>query len=120
MGFCLGAYKDGLTAVVPPAGCRNVSATAAACAGLLQRFVRERSRLPAWDKRCNSGALHAAVQLPACCRSARELVVWVACSCREWQEASKCYRETTEYRRLYIYRLLATQSGSCERHIQPG
>ena len=46
--------------MVPPAGCRNVSPAAAACAGLLQRFVRERSRLPAWDKRCSSGALQAA------------------------------------------------------------
>ena len=67
VGFCLGAYKDGITAVVPPAGCRNVSAAAAACAGLLQRFVRERSRLPAWDKRCNSGALHTTIPSAACC-----------------------------------------------------
>ncbi|KAK9841753.1 hypothetical protein WJX81_000856 [Elliptochloris bilobata] len=55
VGFLLGAYKDGLTAVVPPTGCRNVSAVAAECAALLQAFVRQRSRLPVWDKRCNSG-----------------------------------------------------------------
>lgn len=76
VGFCLGAYKDGITAVVPPAGCRNVSVTAAACADLLQRFVRKRSRLPAWDKRCNSGALHIALCLPACCQCVVKGLFW--------------------------------------------
>lgn len=57
VGFCLGAYKDGVTAVAPPEDCPHISAIAVRYAGLLQAFLRSRSRLPIWDKRLNRGAL---------------------------------------------------------------
>jgi hypothetical protein len=55
VGFCLGAYKHGITTVAPPEGCPHISGVAVQYAGLLQAFLRSRSRLPVWNKRLNRG-----------------------------------------------------------------
>lgn len=57
VGFCLGAYKDGVTSVASPEGCPHISGLAVRYAELLQDFLRSRSRLPAWDKRLNCGTV---------------------------------------------------------------
>ncbi|CAI5504308.1 unnamed protein product [Closterium sp. Naga37s-1] len=54
IGFLLGNFRDGVTAVAEPSGCRNISPVAIAFARLVQDVVRE-SPLAAWDKVNNRG-----------------------------------------------------------------
>ncbi|CAI5465842.1 unnamed protein product [Closterium sp. Yama58-4] len=54
VGFLLGNFRDGVTAVAEPSGCRNISPIAIAFARLVQEVVRE-SPLAAWDKVNNRG-----------------------------------------------------------------
>eukprot|EP00884_Botryococcus_braunii_P022238 jgi/Botrbrau1/8699/Bobra.0311s0014.1 len=55
VGFCLGAYKQGITTISPPDLCCHISPLAVRFAAHLQAFLRSHSRLPVWEKRRNSG-----------------------------------------------------------------
>ncbi|KAH9288297.1 hypothetical protein KI387_032414, partial [Taxus chinensis] len=54
VGFLLGNFREGLTAVEEPTNCPNVSTTACKYALIFQNFVRS-SPLPVWNKYKNSG-----------------------------------------------------------------
>lgn len=54
VGFLLGNFREGCSAVMEPAECRNVSSNARMYAKALQDFVQI-SDLPVWDKATNSG-----------------------------------------------------------------
>ena len=55
MGFLLGSFKEGYTAIGEPHDCLNVSSTMKTVASIVQAFVRDQSKLPVWDKRRNAG-----------------------------------------------------------------
>jgi len=55
VGFLLGSFKEGYTAIGEPHDCLNVSSTMKTVASIVQSFVRDQSKLPAWDKRRNAG-----------------------------------------------------------------
>jgi tRNA (uracil-5-)-methyltransferase len=62
VGFCLGAFKDGIVEVGPPGPAPNVSPTAAAAADAMAAFLAGKkdgnekgSALPAWDKVAGRG-----------------------------------------------------------------
>eukprot|EP01018_Ginkgo_biloba_P031138 Gb_23411 [translate_table: standard] len=54
VGFLLGNFREGVTAVEEPTNCPNVSAIACKYASIFQNFVRS-SELPVWNKHQNSG-----------------------------------------------------------------
>lgn len=55
VGFCLGAFRDGIVEVAPPNGAAHVSPIAVALAGAMTDYLRTTSALPPWDKRANRG-----------------------------------------------------------------
>ena len=57
VGFALGSFKEGITAMAPPTGCRHVSPVAMHLAAKVQEFLRGQSKLPVWDKRVNKGTM---------------------------------------------------------------
>eukprot|EP00850_Spirogloea_muscicola_P022186 SM000281S10754 [mRNA] locus=s281:108583:112559:- [translate_table: standard] len=54
VGFQLGMFREGVTAVEEPSSCRNVSRVAKAYAASMRSIV-EASALPVWDKKENKG-----------------------------------------------------------------
>ena len=58
-GFNVGSFRDGVTAVAPPAGCRNISDTAKYLGEATQAYLRARAAkgqgLPVYDKRKATG-----------------------------------------------------------------
>jgi len=58
-GFNVGSFRDGLTAVAPPVGCRNISDTAKRLGDAVQTYLRARTAegkgLPVYDKRDATG-----------------------------------------------------------------
>ena len=58
-GFNVGSFRDGLTAVAPPVGCRNISDTAKRLGDAVQTYLRARKAegkgLPVYDKRDATG-----------------------------------------------------------------
>ena len=58
-GFNVGSFRDGVVAVAPPVGCRNISETAKYLGAATQAYLRARATeglgLPAYDKRNASG-----------------------------------------------------------------
>ena len=58
-GFNVGSFRDGVIAVAPPVGCRNISETAKYLGDATQTYLRARAKeglgLPAYDKRNASG-----------------------------------------------------------------
>ncbi|KAJ7517000.1 hypothetical protein O6H91_21G007900 [Diphasiastrum complanatum] len=54
VGFQLGMFREGITAVSEPSECRNVSPIARAYAAAFQDFIRK-SGLPIWNKHLNTG-----------------------------------------------------------------
>ena len=58
-GFNVGSFRDGLTAVAPPVGCRNISDTAKRLGDAVQTYLRARRAegkgLPVYDKRHATG-----------------------------------------------------------------
>ncbi|XP_050213040.1 zinc finger CCCH domain-containing protein 24 [Mercurialis annua] len=54
VGFMLGNFRDGVTAVEEPVDCPNVSTIASKYAFIFQEFLQE-SRLPLWNRFKNSG-----------------------------------------------------------------
>jgi tRNA (uracil-5-)-methyltransferase len=55
VGFNIGLFSEGFAAVAAPAPCANVSPAAKAVAAWVQAHLRERSALPVWDKRDQTG-----------------------------------------------------------------
>jgi tRNA (uracil-5-)-methyltransferase len=58
-GFNVGSFRDGVTAVAPPTGCRNISDTAKYLGDATQTYLRARAAdgkgLPVYDKRKATG-----------------------------------------------------------------
>ncbi|PKI51978.1 hypothetical protein CRG98_027630 [Punica granatum] len=54
IGFTLGSFKDGVTAVAEPVDCPNVSSIAVKYASIFQEFLQQ-SSLPVWCRHKNSG-----------------------------------------------------------------
>ncbi|OUS42564.1 S-adenosyl-L-methionine-dependent methyltransferase [Ostreococcus tauri] len=58
-GFNVGSFRDGVVAVAPPVGCRNISETAKYLGDATQTYLRERATagegLPVYDKRTATG-----------------------------------------------------------------
>eukprot|EP00201_Polytomella_parva_P021685 CAMPEP_0175047974 /NCGR_PEP_ID=MMETSP0052_2-20121109/5909_1 /TAXON_ID=51329 ORGANISM="Polytomella parva, Strain SAG 63-3" /NCGR_SAMPLE_ID=MMETSP0052_2 /ASSEMBLY_ACC=CAM_ASM_000194 /LENGTH=735 /DNA_ID=CAMNT_0016311941 /DNA_START=3 /DNA_END=2211 /DNA_ORIENTATION=+ len=55
VGFLLGAFVDGMTAVADPSPTRHTSRTALAMAAAAQEFLRTQSKLAVYDKRRQTG-----------------------------------------------------------------
>jgi tRNA (uracil-5-)-methyltransferase len=55
VGFNVGLFSEGFAAVAEPVPCANVSPAAKAVALWVQAHLRERSTLPVWDKRDQTG-----------------------------------------------------------------
>eukprot|EP01025_Chloroclados_australasicus_P059008 TRINITY_DN744_c0_g2_i1.p1 TRINITY_DN744_c0_g2~~TRINITY_DN744_c0_g2_i1.p1 ORF type:complete len:715 (-),score=108.57 TRINITY_DN744_c0_g2_i1:65-2209(-) len=55
IGFLLGAFKDGITAVAEASGCVNISPISIKFAQIVQQYLREKSNLKPWDKRISEG-----------------------------------------------------------------
>lgn len=54
VGFQLGMFREGVTAVAEPVNCKNISSVAVQYAALMQDFIRT-SPLAVWDKKLNKG-----------------------------------------------------------------
>ncbi|XP_059660584.1 zinc finger CCCH domain-containing protein 24 [Cornus florida] len=54
VGFMLGNFREGVTAVEEPADCLNVSRIACKCAAIFQEFLQH-SGLPIWNRLNNTG-----------------------------------------------------------------
>ena len=55
IGFLLGSFRDGLSAVVSADDCPHISQVAKRLAALVTEFLRTKATLPVWDKRVHEG-----------------------------------------------------------------
>ncbi|KAL8057586.1 hypothetical protein ABFX02_04G193100 [Erythranthe guttata] len=55
VGFLLGNFREGVTAVEEPVDCPNVSKIACKYATVFQEFLQQHSALPVWNRLNNSG-----------------------------------------------------------------